>query len=259
MHAENNLNEEQKEKKISEIISSYELRDMIEEKKEPEIVAKSNLPTVDKLTQGFVPGELIVISGPTKNGKTLFAQTLTVEFDKQALYPLWFSYELAPKYFLRSFDSLPLFYVPTELKGNDLKWVIARMIQAQDTFHTRVVFIDHLHYLLELSKISNASLQIGAVVRYLKRIATKRGLIIFLLCHTTKVDFEEKLSQKSIRDSSFVAQESDTVLLIQRNTKEPASKEAKLIVETSRRVGTIHEEVPLIKTGYYLRELEEEL
>ena len=169
---------------------------------------------------------------------------------------MWFSYEVAPKYFIRSFKELPLFYVPDPLKQNDLKWALSKMIESQMKYKSRVVFIDHLHYLLDLSRISNPSLQIGVVIRYLKSIAVKRGLVIFLLCHTTKVDFDDKLTQKSIRDSSFVAQESDTVLLIKRDTKQPESNLADLIVETSRRVGTLHRTVPLVKVGHYLREEE---
>lgn len=252
MSEQNNSRDEQ----TSSIITSYELKDKVDNKREPDIQVNSNIPTLDKLTEGFVPGEVIVISGPTKNGKTLLAQTLTVEFEKQGYYPLWFSYELAPKYFLRVFEKLPLFYVPDPLKQNDLKWVLSKMIESQQKYGSRVMFIDHLHYLLDLSKITNPSLQIGAVIRYLKRIAVKRGLIIFLLCHTKKVDFTDKLTLASIRDSSFVAQESDTVLLIQRDVQHPGSNLAQLFVEVSRRVGTLHEPVPLIKVGHYLVEKE---
>lgn len=237
-----------------EIISSYDLKDEIDTRAEPEIIVNSNIPTLDRLIEGFVPGELIVISGPTKNGKTLFAQTLTVEFEKQAYYPLWFSYEVAPKYFIRAFKDLPLFYVPKMLKQNNLKWVLTRMYEAKKRFGTRVVFIDHLHYLLDLARISNASIQIGTVIRQLKQFAVKFDMVIFLICHTKKVSPEEKLTSEAIRDSSFVAQESDSVLLLHRNFQNPESNLSELIVEFSRRTGAYHTSIEMIKIGYYLRE-----
>jgi replicative DNA helicase len=88
------------EKKDYEIISSIEMKCEIDERKDPEEAILSNLPSLDEAVKGFLPGELIAISGPTKNGKTLFAQSLTNEFTKQNAFPLWFSFEVVLKYFL---------------------------------------------------------------------------------------------------------------------------------------------------------------
>jgi replicative DNA helicase len=239
-----------------EIISSIEMKVELDQRKEPDQKLLSNLPSLDKAIDGFVLGELIVISGPTKNGKTLFGQSLTNEFTKQNMFPLWFSFEVQPKYFLAGFPDLPLFYMPRKLKMSAFDWVISKMIEAFKQYHTRVVFIDHLHYLLDIARVRNPSIEIGTIIRRLKLIAVEYGFIIFLICHTRKgASDNQKLSHELIRDSSFVSQESDCVLMIARNLKNPENNGAWLSVEFHRRTGALRTVVELIKIGGYLKEV----
>ena len=235
------------------IISSYELKSELDSQPEPEIRLKSGMPTLDKAVDGFRPGELVVISGPTKHGKTLLAQTLTKEFTEQNHLCLWFSFEVPPRQFLDSFPELPLFYMPRKLKVNALQWIVSKCREAYGKHHTRVVFIDHLHYLFDIAKTRNPSIEIGTVIRGLKTLAVQSELIVFLLCHTRK-GASEATTYESIRDSSFVSQESDSVLMIRRNTKIPGSAESRLCVEFHRRTGVLNRKVDLVKVGGYLRE-----
>jgi replicative DNA helicase len=245
------------EKKNSdfEIISSIEMQAEIDQREEPEQKLLSNIPSLDKAIEGFVQGELIVISGPTKNGKTLFGQSLTNEFTKQSVFPLWFSFEVTPKYFLMGFPELPLFYMPRKLKMNAMDWVVSKMHESFKKYHTRVIFIDHLHYLFDIARTKNPSIEIGTIIRRLKLVAVEYGYIIFLLCHTKKgASDNEKLTYELIRDSSFVSQESDTVLMIARDVKNPMSNNAWVSVEFHRRTGILHKVIDLVKVNGYLRE-----
>jgi len=248
-------------KKLPEdrIVTSHEMWAEMKKKKELDIKLMSNIPSLDRATDGFVPGEMISISGPTKCGKTLLAQTLTHEFTKQNSFPLWFSYEVTPRFFLQAFPELPLFYMPRRLKMNAIDWVVKKVLDSFKEFHTRVVFIDHLHYLFDIARTRNPSIEIGTIIRVLKSLAVQHELIIFLLCHTKKGASEiQQLTYESIRDSSFVGQESDCVLMIVRNMKQPESNEARLFVEFHRRTGTLHTMINLIKRGGYLMELTHE-
>ena len=236
------------------IVTSYELEAELNSKKEDVINVLSNIPSLDKAVDGFRLGELIVISGPTKNGKTLLAQSFTIEFVKQNIFPLWFTYEVHPRQFFRAFPELPLFYLPRRLKTNSTEWLLSKMQEGLKEYHTRVVFIDHLHYLFDIARVRNPSIEIGTIIRQLKTIAIEKGYIIFLLCHTRKGASDEKLSYESIRDSSFVSQESDCVLMISRNIKNPETREAKLKIEFHRRTGILNKVVSLIKIDCFLRE-----
>ncbi len=237
------------------IISSHEMMIQLKEKPDSIINVKSYLPSLDDAVDGFREGELIVVSGPTKNGKTLFCQSLTASFIRQQYYPLWFSFEVPAKQFLNNFPQLPLIYMPQKLKAHTLLWFEERVKESFEKYHTRIIFCDHLHYLIDLAKIRNPSIEIGQIIRRLKSLAVSGEFLIFLICHTTKGSSEENLSFESIRDSSFISQESDSVLMVKR-TPEKGENMARLRVEFHRRTGVMEKVINLIKLNGYLKEHE---
>jgi predicted ATP-dependent serine protease len=238
------------------IISSHEmvLKLKAQGEERPLVNVRSKIPSLDKAIENFHDGELIAVSGPTKHGKTLLCQSLTKNFSEQQYFSLWFSYEVTPRGFINGFDSvdLPLFYMPETLKARSLEWVEAKILQGLEQKNTRIVFIDHLHYLFDLVQRGNISLTIGNVIRRLKSLAVEHHLIIFLLCHTTKPGGDDDLSYNSIRDSSFVSQEADSVFMIQRT----GESQGDMRVEFHRRTGCFGVKIPLIKVGKYLMEEE---
>lgn len=237
------------------VVSSLELELEFSKRQTPFFGLKSRIPTLDKLIEGFQGGELVTISGPTKHGKTLLAQSLTMSFIKQQEAPLWFSFEVPPRQFLAQFPDLPLFYMPRKMKPHILQWLFSRIGEGFIKYHTRVIFIDHLHYLFDMAKVKSPSLEIGTVIRKLKSLAVKYEFIVFLLCHTTKGKQETAagLSYESIRDSSFVSQESDCVLMIKRDPAR-GQNAATLQVEFHRRTGVLDGRVKLIKQDGFLVE-----
>ncbi len=235
------------------IVTSFELKADLEKKRDLPINVRSMIPSLDAAIENFQAGELIAISGPTKNGKTLLAQSLTVSFTKQQTYSLWFTFEVPTGQFLSQFRELPLIYLPTKLKSHAMTWMEERIQESFLKYHTRVVFIDHLHYLVDLARLKNPSIEIGQVIRRLKTLAVNEGFIIFLLCHTTKGKNEADLSYDSIRDSSFVSQESDSVFMIKRTPLE-GENAARLRIEFHRRTGVMEKVIDLVKVNCYLQE-----
>lgn len=236
------------------IISSFEMKLLFAGQKESEKLY-SKIPSLDKYTEGFEPGELISISGPTKSGKTLLAQTLTSNFSRQQSFSTWFTFEVPARQFLNQFPDLPLFYMPSKLKAHVMPWIEERILESLQKNSSRVIFIDHLHFLFDIAHSRNTSLQIGSVIRALKRIAVDNELIIFLLCHTHKNKGDESITYENIRDSSFVAQESDSVFMIHRD---PIISEnaAELSVEFHRRTGVLEKRIYLQKKHGLLVEIE---
>ncbi len=235
------------------VISAHEMKLAIDRRPDAVIKVKSEFPSLDCHIEDFRDGELITISGPTKNGKTLLAQTLTVNFGKQKQPALWFTYEVPARQFLSQFPSLPMIYMPSKLRAHALDWLEDRIVESFEKYHTRIVFIDHLHYLVDMARMKSPSLEIGTVVRRLKGIAVNREMIIFLLCHTTKGKQDGNLSYENIRDSSFVSQESDSVFMVKRTPKK-GENTARLIVEFHRRTGVLEKAIDLIKTNGLLYE-----
>jgi replicative DNA helicase len=238
------------------IVTSLELDDILQQSGEQALCINSKLPALDRYIEGFESGELIALSGPRKGGKTLLAQSLTVYFLEQKIKSLWFSYELTPKQFLKSFPEIPLFLTPLKLKTNALPWMKERIIEALLKHGIGVVFIDHLHFLFDLARSKNTSLEIGQVVRFLKSIAIEYNLIIFLLCHMKKITFDKEPDDGDVRDSQFVSSESDTGLIIWqiKNT----DNQAWLKVAYSRRTGAFDKKIKITKVNGLLREVRDE-
>ena len=181
---------------------------------------------------GAREGELIVISGQTGEGKTTFAQNLAVNISNASIPSLWFSYEMNPYYLGSNFKKIVkepslddlLVYTPIELQERSLVFLEENIKIGVEQQAVKVVFIDHLHYLIDLKSSLNSSLLIGGIARELKQIAVKNDVVIFLIAHTRKLALGEKLNLSSIRDSSLISQEADYVFLINRKKKDDGMK-----------------------------------
>jgi replicative DNA helicase len=237
------------------VISSTELYKNLLDQKKRTVYLRSNIPTLDELIGGFNGGELTVGSGLTGQGKTLFFQTLTAEFAEQGKHSLWFTYEVPALQFLQQFGKdIPHFYMPALLKSNCMEWIRQRIYEAKLKYGIEAVFVDHLHFLSDVLTKRNPSLEIGQVMRTLKRWALELNIAIFLVAHTMKIKPDTELDLGDTRDSSFIEQEADNVLYIWRQKK--VDRGAILKIAKNRRNGVMGKKIYLIKTERYLREVE---
>jgi len=186
--------------KEDKVISFKEMQELAEKNKAHIFAVKSALPSFDGMIGGFEGGELNVISGKTGGGKTLFAQTLTKNFSDQGIRSLWFSYEMPPYNFLKRFPNIPEAYMPQILTAKDPRWIEARIWEAKLKYDTRIVFIDHLHYLVDMARMQNMSIEIGEIMRSLKKIAIKHNIVLFLIAHTKMTNEDDELGLGSVRD-----------------------------------------------------------
>ena len=202
----------------------------------------TGLDNLDAAIGNVESGELIAIGGPTKNGKTLLAQTMTANMAKAGTHCLWFTFEVPAKQFLEQVPESVEFFLPKKLKPGDMEWLGARILEAQVKHDTRVVFIDNLHHLLDFTRMRNVSLDIGSVVRALKRTAVNLNVAILILCHSRKPDGEvQQVSEWDLRDSSFIPQECDSTIMVQRKQRDDGSYGTDAIVKVClhRRKGTM--------------------
>lgn len=213
----------------------------------------SGLSTLDRITGGFYPGQLIVISGITGQGKTTLGQTFTKALMERGNLGLWFTYELPVDEFLRAFpgDYQNFLYLPAKLKDNTLDWITDRIDEGMLKYSIKSVFIDHLHRIIQGLNIRNMSGAIGEVVARLKQIAIEKRIIVFLICHMQKTKGDEEPGLGHVRDSSFIEQEADTVLYVWRYKDDKTITVCK--VAKNRRRGIIDDRIPLVLKGgrYY--------
>lgn len=237
------------------IVFSNELKLRLDAQEGAEFIVQTRFfPDLSTCIGGFEGGEMIVVSAFTGHGKTTFCQSLTKDFCEQGHIPLWFSYEVQPKRFLKAFGmSLPLFTLPNMLVNKSTNWLEERCYEALLKYESRIVFIDHLHFLVDMIH-RNASLEIGAVVRKIKLLALKHNLIIFLIAHTTKPSGDAKeLELGATRDSSFIEQEADTVIYIWRSKK--AENHGTIKIAKDRKNGTFDRKFKVVKSHGFFKEV----
>lgn len=170
---------------------------------------------------------------------TTLAMTITANLLQAKVVPCWFSYEMTPSGFARKMpdETLPLIYTPKKLQTNSTEWIEERIIEAIAKYDASVFFLDHLNYVCDLDGQSseNTSVRIGRTMRKLKRIATEWNVCLVLMAHTIKIKPTEEPTIASLRDSSFIAAESDTVIYVRRVGEETNySNETEIFVIANR-------------------------
>lgn len=222
------------EKRLSEyqgddrMVSSHELEASLKLTEETIFKIPTGIPTLDRLLEGGIEaGELFIISGPTDEGKSTIAMSITRNMAEKEFKTAWFTLEITPRQFIKKIGSrgvLPLFYLPNEAyeAGEEtLKWITERIIEARAKYGTQVIFIDHLHQIFSLAKTSKAgsiSWEMGDLVGRIKNIAISLNVAVFLIAHTKDdpQDGNREPRKEDIRDSGLISRIADEILMIWR-------------------------------------------
>lgn len=186
----------------------------------------------DVILGGVSPGDLVVISAQTGQGKTRLCQDWTVSLVRgsKKTKVLWFSYEVLISELWRKFQEMgltreDLVFSPAKHSTGNLDWVEKKIKEAKEKFEVKAVVIDHLGFLMpkvkkgtpEKSLASNYATYLTQIVRDIKSIALQEEIIIFLPVHMRKAEHRSSgVDLEDIRDTSGVGQEADLVFLIER-------------------------------------------
>jgi RecA-family ATPase len=162
------------------------------------------------------------------------------ELGKQGKSSVIFSYEMGWREVAKIFGGMDVVdgvktelpvYIPTELHsgGGELhfQWLFEAIAKAKEEKGITLAVIDHLHFLLPLKDYQNTSFLLGGIVREIKKIATILQVPIILIAHTQKIQDDKVPDWTMIRDSSFITQEADVVMMMYRiKSKEAAKKQS---------------------------------
>jgi len=188
---------------------------------------------LDKLTGGFDKGELIIVSGATATGKTLFALNCLVNsyLHGSKHGTLIFSLEMTnPQVTARIKQMMAADMVGEETNTLPIYFYMSRkpptlgvMRKTMDILKKEgklgMVIIDHLHYFSRV--VENQSNEIGHLVREIKSLAMEYDVPIVLIAHTRKRVAGESITKApsldDLRDSSFIAQDADMVIMLSRD------------------------------------------
>lgn len=225
-----------------QVVSSLDIaRDM--RTRPPVKLISSGLKKLDDILGGFKKTQLITVAAPTKNGKTVFCIELTSRLKDHN--PLWIPFEEPAEELIQKFldrkEEPPLFYTPEKITGSTLAWIEKKIIEAKVKYDSEIVFIDHLHFIVPFTS-ERQDLMIGQTMRDLKKLAKELDVVIFLIAHLKKTRLDVNPDLEDLRDSSFIAQESDTVIMLWRKTSRVngevvISDETNVSVQANRRTG----------------------
>jgi replicative DNA helicase len=182
---------------------------------------KSGFTKFEEHMGGIETGEVVVITGHRKEGKTLFAESWLRGMMKVTpeTRPMILSYEVQPEKLLAKYvndETLPI-YLPLTLEAMNFDWLLRKCQEAKYKYNCRLVMIDHLHFMIDMALQQNMSLNIGGFMRSLKhQIAIGLNMGIVLLAHQGQPKEGREASVDTIRDSSFISQEADAVVVVSR-------------------------------------------
>lgn len=207
----------------------------LEMMKDPEKIhgIPSGYSNIDELTRGFEPGELVVVGAVEGVGKSMFVQNMFHNMGIRGVPNLFISMEMTneeaeKRYIEMQMDvdqgsreeaaakikKMPLYAYQTE--NMNLEELDSKIGEAKDKYGIKIMAIDHLHYFAP-QDTQNSSAVIGYLIRNLKMMARKHELPMLVISHLTKQKSRKMPDKSSLRDSSFIAQDADAVIMLNRD------------------------------------------
>ncbi|KAG0163936.1 hypothetical protein DFQ28_011018, partial [Apophysomyces sp. BC1034] len=203
-------------------------------------VQSKDLPAINKVLKGHRSGELTILTGPTGAGKTTVISQLSLDYCKSGVPTLWGSFEIQNKRLAKKmlyqfagkdlskspkeidlwadkFEQLPLYFLKF-FSSTAIKDVLLACKHAVYAYDVRHIILDNLQFMLSQqgkSSLDRWELQDEAVAE-LRKFATQQDVHISLVVHPRK-DTSDQLDINSVFGSAKVTQESDNVIIIQKN------------------------------------------
>jgi predicted ATP-dependent serine protease len=226
----------------------------------------TGMEMLDEKMGGAVPGEVWLLSGIPKHGKSTFMRTLIYEYYTRGVLSMVFSFEETPTQFFRKFPNNSkdlVFFVPRIRKAYDIEDMFERAKEAKDRYGVRVMFIDSGQKLVhDVQRNASLAHVIGDFVSRLVVFAEQEELIVWLIWHLTKDNEGVPLTALGpglLRDSGRLWQETHGLIFVYRSVKDDGIvriQENFLKISAARRSEAFEEIVPIVKVGPYFRELE---
>jgi len=177
---------------------------------------------------------LYVIKDFIVTHNTALARTFTYNMLKENVTSVWFTFELTIPEMWEKFKEMGLengaqVYTPERYVTRRLPWLKKKIIEARDSQKCKVVYIDHLGFLLGeyeggtmnqnnmQGMTNNLATVYSMICRDLKAIAIQERVIIVLMWHLKKLqDSRKEPDASDIKDSSGILQECDLGLNVAR-------------------------------------------
>lgn len=187
----------------------------------------TGLQKIDKMTQGFVPGELMIISGQTSHGKTQLSNNIILNTVRNGHKVMFVTMEMTKQETADRFNLLTDNQDIGEGKiflnmRSDLAYTdVTKLIERAKEKGCELVVIDHLHYFSR--SVDNATQEVSKIVKEFKQAAVLYEMPVILICHVRKMAPKKHPTLEDLRDSSLIAQDADMVIIVWRD-ESPTAK-----------------------------------
>lgn len=203
------------------VISSEELKSKVQEDKDEECIPFPHVE-MTKATDGVRPKQLIVVSGTTKQGKTMFTYDLVTRM--KGVKPLLLFFEERPmeilkkKYYFDKSYEVPEFYTPESYSEESIDWIKTKMLEGKYKWGCQIVVIDNLHYITQGqgAKVPRYDKLLTSYTKELKDFAIRWNMTVFLLVHMNKTPDNRPPTVFDIADTAGIGQIADKVWFVQR-------------------------------------------
>lgn len=174
---------------------------------------------------GFKDGDLMIVSGKSGHGKTMFCLNLIKNMLDNGIPSVIFSYEVIID---NIYDTLmdigceqePLIYTPKKNVTGDVEWIKEKIKEADKKFATKVVLIDHLDFISSKATSDDQRRnEIQNIITDLKNFAISEKKVIILISHIIKTR-ERRITNEDIADSRAAVNLPDYIMFIGRKLNE---------------------------------------
>ncbi len=197
----------------------------------------------DCIDGGFREGDFTVITGIPGEGKTTLARMFSLNFAKNAIPSLWFSYEMTLRELWDSFDKMGadkslISYAPLEL-NDDYDWIVRHIDKAIKENGVKAIFIDTLGDIVKSVKsqheMNNYANYLSQLCKDLRRYAIQNNVMIFAIAHATKItqSRSNETNNADIANSNGIPAQATNIFHVWRTEENTIIKIGK-----SRRDGT---------------------
>ena len=182
---------------------------------------------LDELTEGFEPGEVMVLTGHTKHGKSKLAANICWNVAAGGGNVLFINTEMTKLQVARRMNGMSESDEPTPGKiylndRADLEaYDVTALMERAKELGCDMVIVDHLHFFSRST--DNQTNEISKITKEFKEAAVQYNLPLLLLAHISQGDTHRRPTLQMLKGSSSIAQDADIVITVFRDDRPHAT------------------------------------
>ncbi len=206
----------------------------------------TGIPSLDRLTHGYQPGQLVVVAGKSSMGKSAFAAHSAYRAAKSGAEVAYFSLEMSTSSNMKRIlaneskvsaekmtsgyatqNDLEVIRKAADRVGEAPMWFTDRLSGFEEIVAAitrlkakrpdlKAVFVDYLQLMSTSTRNLTRDREIGIQTGGLKRLASKLGIAIVLLSQVNRGTGDDRPSMDNLRESGNIEQDANVVLFVHR-------------------------------------------